>query len=129
MEKRGTGQEEQAEERFLAERNNMDESTKPNCYKCEHRGKVPGSAHSKCDHPESGLKNTSALEGLASIFASVGRCAAPPMPDACTLEVKGHEQGIRRGWFSWPHNFDPVWLVACNGFEARAPITKGLDGG
>lgn len=32
-------------------------------------------------------------------------------------KVKGHWHGIERGWFLWPVNFDPVWLLACNGFS------------
>lgn len=33
--------------------------------------------------------------------------------------VKGNEMGIRNGWFYWPYNFDPTWLVECNGFEEK----------
>lgn len=32
-------------------------------------------------------------------------------------KVKGNEHGIKSGWFWWPRNFDPVWLVGCDGFE------------
>jgi hypothetical protein len=31
--------------------------------------------------------------------------------------VVGNEHGIRSGWFLWPINFDPVWLVSCDGFS------------
>lgn len=61
---------------------------KNKCYECEYRGKVPGDCHSKCTHPE-----------------------------AMSLKVKGDEVGIRNGWFMWPYNFDPVWLIECNGFK------------
>jgi len=33
--------------------------------------------------------------------------------------VVGNEHGIRHGWFFWPFNFDPVWLVSCDGFESK----------
>jgi hypothetical protein len=33
--------------------------------------------------------------------------------------VTANPAGVRRGWFSWPYNFDPVWLVSCDGFEAK----------
>jgi hypothetical protein len=36
-----------------------------------------------------------------------------------TAHVTGAEHGIRRGWFSWPFNFDPIWLNTCDGFEAK----------
>jgi len=41
---------------------------------------------------------------------------------SCTsnhAQVQGNEIGIRRGWFMWPYNFDPVWLIACTGYEER----------
>jgi hypothetical protein len=62
--------------------------TTPDCYKCKHRREVPGSAHSACNHPS---------------------------PEK--MKVEGNPTGIRRGWFMWPYNYDPCWLVACDGFE------------
>jgi len=29
-------------------------------------------------------------------------------------KVKGNPAGIKRGWFNWPWNFDPAWLVSCD---------------
>jgi len=34
-------------------------------------------------------------------------------------KVRGDAHGIRSGWFSWPYNFDPVWLENCTGFEDK----------
>jgi len=34
-------------------------------------------------------------------------------------KVKGHETGIRGGWFFHPFNFDPRWLINCDGFEEQ----------
>ena len=65
--------------------------SKPNCYDCIHRGDLPGDCHVQCLHP--------------------GRKA---------LNVEGNPRGIKRGWFFWPYNFDPVWLQACDGFTAKA---------
>lgn len=67
---------------------------KPNCYKCQYRGTIPGDCHSRCNHP------------------SVGQ-------DINNLAVKGDAHGIRSGWFMWPANFDPTWLLTCNGFTAK----------
>ena len=45
-------------------------------------------------------------------------------------KVAGHEHGIKSGWFMWPINFDPTWLLSCDGFsdkeEDRKP-RKELD--
>lgn len=32
-------------------------------------------------------------------------------------KVLGHAHGIKSGWFYWPFNFDPVWLISCDRFE------------
>lgn len=34
-------------------------------------------------------------------------------------KVVGHDHGMSMGWFKWPVNFDPVWLVSCDGFSDR----------
>ena len=31
--------------------------------------------------------------------------------------VTGHHIGKENGWFLWPVNFDPSWLVHCDGFK------------
>ncbi len=31
--------------------------------------------------------------------------------------VSGNRIGIQGGWFMWPANFDPTWLVSCDGFK------------
>jgi hypothetical protein len=49
--------------------------------------------------------------------------------------VKGHAHGIKMGWFSYPWNFDPTWLLECDGYEkrespndqAQARRTGGVD--
>ncbi len=45
-------------------------------------------------------------------------------------KVEGNPIGIRGGWFHWPLNFDPTWLISCNGFsnnEADKMPRKELD--
>lgn len=31
-------------------------------------------------------------------------------------KVVGDRYGREEGWFMWPLNFDPVWLISCTGF-------------
>ena len=76
---------------------------KPDCYKCEYRGMVPGDAHSCCEYPGNDT-------GILSFFEPKNK------ENAIKLGIKGHPQGIRSGWFMWPVNFDPTWLLECNGF-------------
>lgn len=63
---------------------------KPNCYECKWRENLSGDAHSCCQHPND---------------------------EKCN--VKANATGIKRGWFRWPWNFDPAWLVSCDGFEGK----------
>ena len=35
-----------------------------------------------------------------------------------TAKVKGDLVGIKKGWFAWPHNFDPLWLLECDSFKS-----------
>lgn len=71
---------------------------KPNCYDCKHRGELDYSCHSACLHP------------LAK---------ANPKHSRAQLNVVGSDHGIRNGWFTWPWDFDPVWLEHCDGFAPK----------
>lgn len=34
--------------------------------------------------------------------------------------MQGHSHGIKRGWFNYPINFDPVWkLTKCNNYLSK----------
>lgn len=33
--------------------------------------------------------------------------------------VAGDPHGIENGWFFWPFNFDPVWLISCDSFTQK----------
>ena len=86
-------------------------SAKPNCYECTYRRGILGDAHSRCAHPTAGGDNNVGFEGLdaLSLFLNGG---AP-------LGVTAVRHGVEMGWFTWPINFDPVWLLTCDGFTAK----------
>ena len=46
-------------------------------------------------------------------------------------KVSADSHGVISGWFSWPLNFDPVWLVSCDGYSTeekdKTAETKKLD--
>lgn len=93
------------------------------CYNCIYRGEVPGSVHSRCNHPIA----EKASSPLGEVFAMLSkRGALLPAEDQITvieaarqLGVTGDAHGIRSGWFNWPYDFDPVWLLTCSGFKSR----------
>ena len=98
-------------------------SEKPDCYKCEHRRDIPGDAHSSCKHPDNKGIGENSISQMIGILASVGRIA--PVQVETKLKIKGSLTGIKRGWFNWPMNFDPVWLEECNGFSEEEIKKKG----
>lgn len=93
--------------------NNM---LKPGCYGCKFRGNVPGDAHSQCLHPLVEAAKKEAFASIYSLFALAG--GGVPMP-VNGMIVKGNSHGIRNGWFTWPFNFDPVWLEECSGYDPK----------
>lgn len=90
---------------------------KADCYVCEYRGRVAGSAHSCCNHPE--VKKAGIDD---NVFGAIGDVLSGKANEAAkTLNIKGDLHGIRSGWFIWPADFDPVWLENCDGFKAKEP--------
>lgn len=71
---------------------------KPNCYKCKYRDGLNYSAHSRCTHQN----------GMAEMFLQ--------MQGLSVMGVKGNMHGIKKGWFLFPLDYDPVWLESCNEF-------------
>lgn len=100
---------------------NQVEQKKPNCYQCKYRGNVPGDAHSCCKHPDLNGATNDPAANIMAIFASVGRVS--PQIDIQAIsdkfQIKANYHGIKKGWFNWPWNFDPVWLENCNAFEDK----------
>jgi len=95
----------------------QNDSINPLCYRCKHRGEVPGDTHSCCNHPEARrLVEGKPLMQIAAIFGSARK---QPMVNVRAIGVEGDPHGIQMGWFNWPLNFDPVWLLKCDGYEER----------
>lgn len=88
--------------------------TTPDCYECIYRRDVPGSAHSSCEHPERLYAAKSFMIATLSGVHSDGEVLTV---DVGTICIAGKVHGIRHGWFIWPFNFDPTWLVRCSGFR------------
>jgi hypothetical protein len=82
------------------------------CWTCEYRGSVAGSAHICCEHPSTKEAHDNPMLKMASIFARVGR-----MPKE--LNIEADPLGIRNGWFIFPFKFDPTWLKNCDGYEKK----------
>lgn len=97
----------------------------PNCYECQHQDSNPGTAHIRCRHPKIKEFSDDIILGLANaVSGSFG--AFKEAVQELGITADGH--GIRKGWFTWPWDFDPVWLRSCNGYEARELVQSGKDG-
>ena len=92
---------------------------KPNCYECEWRRNLPyGDVHSKCVHPNLNGVTDEDSNPLGALLSITGRATGyPGMADL--VGIKGNPHGIRKGWFNWPFNYDPVWVDSCNGFSEK----------
>jgi len=84
-------------EKEVKEKEEVEKKKKHNCYESAHRGTIPGDAHSKCVHPKIDFRKL------------------PGNP----LNIVGDPRGIQCGWFNWPVNFDPTWLLNCDGFYPK----------
>lgn len=89
---------------------------KPNCYECKWRGSVPGDAHSCCNHPLVSDERKDHLTNMFAMFANVGRIN-PIQPKINKLNIRADDYGVKSGWFNFPWNFDPTWLISCDGFD------------
>ena len=96
-------------------------SKQPNCYECVYRGGIPGNAHSKCLHPSVvQLVDTPLFELLGMLGSRRLGDMSQQMKSAYKLlNIEGNEHGKKSGWFNWPINFDPIWLISCDGFEEK----------
>jgi len=71
------------------------------CWTCAYRGKVPGSCHLRCRFRWAG----SGLE----------------MP-------QGDPYGVKHGWFIFPLNYDPTWMVGeCPAWSEVADPDKVIE--
>lgn len=80
-------------------------SNKPDCYQCKHRNNVPGDCHSSCSHP-----SMTSADGFLAAITGIGNPA---------INATGDSHAKRMGWFSFPINYDPAWLLTCDGFEQK----------
>lgn len=87
---------------------------KPDCYKCQYRGKIAGSAHSQCNHPV--FKDIEPTFDLLTILSTAHR-VKPFGLESPQCKVVGDSYGVRNGWFNHPFDFDPTWLISCTGYK------------
>ena len=97
---------------------------KPDCYRCKRRRDLPGNTHSKCVHPSLERVSNDPLINVLGMLSSVGRelpfslGLARAGQGSKELNIKASPHGVKQGWFIFPVNFDPVWLLNCDGFES-----------
>ncbi len=98
---------------------------RPNCHVCVHRDVGPArSVHIGCGHPAVGGKTDFADKAILLAAAVAGRDNRIALA-VQILGISADTHGIKNGWFYWPADFDPTWLVSCRGFERVAePETK-----
>jgi hypothetical protein len=88
-----------------------------NCYNCQYRGNLPGSAHSSCNGLRS-LANDPNDAGLVLLETklSLGMVSMKIGNDPI-VEINPH--GRSNGWAMWPLDFDPIWVSDCKIFKEK----------
>jgi hypothetical protein len=89
----------------------MFDSNKPNCFECKWYRPLPYDAHIECVHPKIDVSD----KFLTPLMMMSGLVS----PAEKRLNVYGDSHGIKMGWFMWPLNFNPTWLLTCDGFERK----------
>lgn len=80
------------------------------CYNCEYKRNLPYDSHFKCKYPF--LTDESSMH-LASLSIVNIDAFINNVEDNFGFSVNKH--GIQNGWFSFPENYDPVWMIGeCN---------------
>jgi len=90
------------------------------CYKCKYRGTIPGDAHSCCKHPLVGNNTNPFIMGMDALMGKYDEAAQK-------LGITANPTGVRKGWFFWPANFDPVWLENCDGYTEKEGTNADKD--
>ena len=93
----------------------MEESNKPNRYECVYRCRLIGDAHSSCAHPLNGDISGNVMTNLVTMIRLNGL-------SALKLNITANQHGVSHGWFMWPANFDPTWLLTCSGFTQKEKV-------
>jgi len=84
------------------------------CYKCQYRGTIENSRHSKCQHPEAEkIMQSSGLLDILFEHLVMERT----IPRLTQIIVKFADQGLEGGYVHFPMNFDPIWLESCNCYK------------
>jgi hypothetical protein len=73
---------------------------KADCYQCKWRRDLSGNTHSRCCHPDLGAGNITKYLDAGKRF-----------------NIKANQHGVKKGWFQWPFNYDPIWLENCDEFQ------------
>ena len=97
---------------------NMDGNILMKCYKCIHRGSVPGSAYSSCLVLKKAINPTDlfVFEELLASHQAILEVTNSETEEKIPL-VNMNPHGVKNGLANWPLDFDPVWINDCISFQ------------
>jgi|GEM_PF-3364531 len=85
----------------------LQDNHKPDCMSCKHRMTLPGETHSMC---KLGATDKATIEAIVRFGTAM---IYNP------LDAYGVSSAIAKGWFDWPFNYDPLWLIRCFGYTKQ----------
>lgn len=74
-----------------------------NCYTCKNRREIPGDAHSQCIHHKGPTE-------MIHIIIGTGQTV---------MGIEYQRYGYDQGWFFFPMNYDPIWMIKCDEHEQK----------
>lgn len=94
--------------------------SKPNCYYCHWKKDLNGSAHINCSHPLLPNESTDNNQFVVIMSALMSARHIPfSLSGNNPIGAVGDQHGIKNGWFNFPYNFDPIWLLECKGYREK----------
>ena len=85
-----------------------------NCRFCRYSRLSRWSAHFRCEHPVT--KKVPSGAGLLAAFSPT-LISYEVRAAGKAIGLQANVNGMRRGFFNWPDDVDPAWLIRCNGFK------------
>jgi hypothetical protein len=84
---------------------------------CKWEGVNIGTHHIKCCHPSLGEMNDNPIGDLIGLLVTGHRGSGGILQNTPELNIIAEASSIRNGYFTFPFNFDKIWLLNCDGWE------------
>ena len=101
----------------------MTKTAKPDCYQCEYHKPLGHKGRIGCFQPKvRGLRRMSSEDTMWGILGTLEGLPIAASNLSFLFGITINLEGMLKGEFRWPFNYDPTWLEACDGFKQKKPV-------